>query len=126
LDALDECRDDRSTSIILSSLSRHIADLSPLKILITSRPEQNITSAFRQLRPLSRPLILHEIELGIVQQDIELFLTSSLSEIGEAYYLSGSWPLEIDIRALAELTNGLFIFAATSVNFIQDRNYSSP
>jgi hypothetical protein len=129
LDALDECKDNRITSIILSSLSRHVAELSPLKFLITSRPEQNITSAFKlssQLIPLSHPLFLHEIELGIVQQDIERYLTSSFSRIRELYYLDSSWPSTSDTRALAELSNGLFIFAATSINFIQDRNYSSP
>src|SRR5882762_2101626 len=85
LDALDECKDDRITSIILSSLSRHITELSPLKFLITSRPEQNIVSAFKSspLTAASRPLILHEIQLPVVQHDIELYLTSSLSRIRE-------------------------------------------
>jgi hypothetical protein len=128
-DALDECKDDRATSIILSSLSRHVTELSPLKFLITSRPEQNITSVFKrssQFSPLARPLILHEIGLGIVQQDIENYLTSSLSQIREEYYLENSWPSASDTHSLAVLSNGLFIFAATSVNFIRDRNYSSP
>jgi hypothetical protein len=129
LDALDECKDDRLTSIILSSLSLHVTELSPLKFLITSRPEQNITSAFKsstQLSLVARPLILHEIELGIVQQDIEHYLTSSLSRIRDAYDLKSPWPSVSDTHALAVLCNGLFIFAATLVNFIQDRNYSSP
>jgi hypothetical protein len=127
-DALDECKDDRVTSIILSSLSRHVTELSPLKFLITSRPEQNITGAFKSspLTPASRPLILHEIELDIVQQDIERYLSSCLSQIREEYYLDNSWPSASNIRSLAALSNGLFIFAATSVNFIRDRNYSSP
>jgi hypothetical protein len=129
LDALDECKDDRITSIILSSLSRHVTELSPLKFLITSRPEQNITSAFKPsspLSPLSRPLKLHEIELGIVQQDIKHYLTFSLSQIREEYYLEDSWPSASDTHSLALLCDGLFIFAATSVNFIRDRNYSNP
>jgi hypothetical protein len=128
-DALDECKDDHVTSIILSTLFHHITELSPVKFLITSRPEQNITNAFRsltQLAPLARPLILHEIELCIVQQDIERYLTVSLSQIRDEYDLERSWPSASDIRALTVLSNGLFIFAATSVNFIQDRNYSSP
>jgi hypothetical protein len=94
-DALDECKDDRITSIILTSLSRRVTELSPLKFLITSRPEQNITSAFKppsRLSPLAQPLVLHEIELGIVQQDIERYLASSLSQIREEYYLENSWP----------------------------------
>jgi hypothetical protein len=129
LDALDECKDDRVTSIILSSLSRHVTELSPLKFLITSRPEQSITSAFKPSSPLSpqtRPLKLHEIELGIVQQDIEHYLTSCLSQIREEYYLEDSWPSASDTHSLTLLCGGLFIFAATSVNFIRDRNYSNP
>jgi hypothetical protein len=129
LDALDECKDDRISSIILSSLIRHITGLSPLKFLITSRPEQNIISAFKsstQLSLLARPLILHEIELDVVHHDIECYLTSSLTQIREAYSLDSSWPSASDIHALAELSHGLFIFAATSVGFIRDRNYSSP
>jgi hypothetical protein len=128
LDALDECKDSSATSIILSSLTRHIDQLSLLKILITSRPEQNITSAFRSrhLGAAAQRIILHEIDLGTVQQDIKCYLTSNLSRIRESYRLESSWPLDADIQALAALSCGLFIFAATSINFIQDRNYSSP
>ena len=128
LDALDECKDDGFTSIIMSSLSRYITELSPIKFLVTSRPEQNITTAFKSqiLGRASHRLVLHEVELGAVQHDIELYLTSKLSMIRESYGLERSWPSETDVRNLARLSNGLFIFASTSVNFIQDRNDSSP
>ena len=46
IDALDECKDTGTTSIILSSLSRRVLELSPLEILVTSRPEQSIVSVF--------------------------------------------------------------------------------
>lgn len=36
VDALDECHDGGATSIILSSIARHITALSPVKFLITS------------------------------------------------------------------------------------------
>jgi hypothetical protein len=80
LDALDECKDSGTTSVILSSLSRHVAELSPLKILLTSRPERNITQAFKpgELGPLTRRLILHEVALDVVQNDIEQYLTSTV------------------------------------------------
>ena len=128
LDALDECKDSGATSIILSSLSRYVAELSPLKILVTSRPEQNITKPFKgsQLNPTTQRLILHEIELGVVQNDIERFLASSLARIRDFYELRPWWPSEEAIHALALLSSGLFIFAATSVKFIDDRNYSDP
>jgi hypothetical protein len=68
IDALDECKDSGTTSIILSSLSRHVDELSPLKFLVTSRPEHHITTAFRsrELIPATQRLILHEVELDVV------------------------------------------------------------
>jgi len=39
LDAIDECKDENATSLILSSLSRYIGLLEPLKFLVTSRLE---------------------------------------------------------------------------------------
>ena len=130
IDALDECKDAGTTSIILSSLSRHVLELSPLKILVTSRPEQSIVSAFASrsghLSTASRRLVLHKLELGIVEQDIKVYLVSGLHHIADCYGLDSSWPSERDIQALATLSFGLFIFAATSIKFIEDRNDSDP
>jgi len=130
IDALDECKDESTTSIILSSLSRYVSEISPLKILVTSRPEQSITSVFTahlgDLNAASKRLVLHELELGVVQQDIKLYLSSGLRDIAEHYRFDSLWPSEDDIQALANLSFGLFIFAATSIKFIEDRNDSDP
>jgi NACHT domain len=128
LDALDECKDSEATSIILSSLSRHVGQLLPFKILVTSRPERQITTAFQSddLRPAAQRLVLHEIALGVVQHDIELYLAVNLNQTRRSYELRELWPSVEDIHALAQLSFGLFIFAATSVKFIEDRNYSNP
>jgi hypothetical protein len=130
IDALDECKDEGTTSIILSSLSHHVSEISPLKILVTSRPEPSITSVFvsrsGRLNAASQCLVLHELELGVVGQDIKLYLSSGLQDIAERYGLDISWPSEEDIQALATLCFGLFIFAATSIKFIEDRNDSDP
>ena len=120
LDALDECKDNGATSIILSSLSRYAMELSPIKILVTSRPEQNITTAFksRGLGSVSQRLVLHEVELGTVQHDIERYLASKLSLVGESYGLESSWPSEMDVRALARLSNdSLFLRRPQSISF---------
>jgi hypothetical protein len=130
IDALDECKDEGTTSIILSSLSRYVSEISPLKILVTSRPEQSITSVFASrsghLNAASQRLVLHELELGVVRQDIKLYLSSALRDIAERHRLDSSWPEEEDIQALATLSSGLFIFAATSIKFVEDRNDSDP
>lgn len=118
IDALDECGDDSETHAVLACLSKQVSRLTGLRVLITSRPEQNITSAFssRELGARIR-LNLHEVGLATVTQDITHFLTESLTVSGVSAR---------DIEALSEGSGGLFIFAATSVRFIMDRKIYSP
>jgi hypothetical protein len=128
VDALDECRGNGTPSFILSSLARYVSELSPLKFLVTSRPENHITTAFRdrKLSASARRLILHEVHLDVVQDDITSYLLSRLSSIRDAYDIQYDWPKMEDVRKLARLSHGLFIFAATSVKFIEDGNYCDP
>ncbi|KAF8841673.1 hypothetical protein BDN67DRAFT_949309, partial [Paxillus ammoniavirescens] len=44
VDALDGCRDDEATSVIITSLARYIQEPEPLKFLVTSRPVHNIVA----------------------------------------------------------------------------------
>ena len=128
LDALEECKDNGTISIVLSSLSRYITELSPIRFLVTSRPETHITTAFKssELNPATRRLILHEIDLGIVKTDLELYLSEKLAVTRVLYELDSAWPSTEDVIALAQKASGLFIFAATSVKFIEDRMYDDP
>jgi NACHT domain len=129
LDALDECKESGITSLILSSLSRHVDKISSLCFLVTSRPESHITTAFKcnPLNSVTQKLILHEVQLDIVQNDIQNYLSSRFTLTRLAYHgLEETWPNQADIQALAQLSAGLFIFAATSVRFIEDPNYSNP
>ena len=129
LDALDECKETGITSLILSSLSQHVDKISPLCFLVTSRPENHITTAFKSnpLDSVTQKLILHEVQLDIVQNDIQNYLSSRLALTRLAYDgLGETWPSQEDLQVLAQLSCGLFIFAATSVRFIEDPNYSNP
>ena len=128
IDALDECQDGGATSIILSSLAQHITALSPVKFLITSRPESHIISGFKlgRLNQTTQRHILHHVEQQVVEKDILLYLHSSLQKTKQLYGLDANWPSVTDIKALVHLSSGLFIFAATAVKFIQDRYYNDP
>ncbi|KAJ7145668.1 hypothetical protein C8R44DRAFT_845105 [Mycena epipterygia] len=128
LDALDECKDTQTTSTILSALSLHIAELSPVKFFITSRPEHHIRMGFRSpsLHPSTQQLVLHQVELGVVEQDIEHYLSSRLSLTKSLYEIKDSWPSPEDVHTLVRLSAGLFIFAATSIKFIEDAAYCNP
>jgi len=127
IDALDECKDDHTTSMVLSSLAHHIGDLSPIKFLITSRPEQNIVGGFElaNLNAVTQRLILHEVNSDVVEKDIHNYLVYHLNRIQKAYGLL-SWPAKEDVQLLTHLSAGLFLFAAVAAKFIEHPNYSNP
>ena len=128
IDALDECQNGGATTTILSSLAQHIRNLSPIKFLITSRPETHIVDDFElsKLDQTTQRYILHHIEPRVVEADIQLYLRSSLNMTKQIYRLDSSWPPVKEMDALVKLSSGLFIFAATAAKFIHDRHYNDP
>ena len=128
IDALDECKDNDTTSEILDVLASHVKELSQIYFLLTSRPEKEITFQFKSstLQKKTREFVLHEVPLDIVQDDIESYITAKLSETRKKYNLKESWPSKIDVQTLSRLSSGLFIFAATCIKFIEDRNTDDP
>ena len=120
IDALDECKDDNATSTILASLSQYIDKLFPLQFLITSRPIHKITRGFQNphLSCATRPLILHQVDLDVIESDIQYYLEQHFDEIKDQYYIPAPWPSSADIETLTHMSSGLFIFAATAVRFI--------
>ncbi|KAJ7926277.1 hypothetical protein B0H13DRAFT_2313603 [Mycena leptocephala] len=128
LDALDECKDPATISTILSALSRYIEELAPIRFLVTSRPENHINVAFtsERLQPNTRKFILHQVKLRVVEQDIRHYLSMKLAETRRIYQIQELWPTAESLDLLARLSSGLFIFAATSIKYIEDRSYSNP
>jgi NACHT domain len=127
IDALDECKDENATSTILTALSVFTSRSSPLKFFITSRPVANVQQGFRVtgLMNDTNALVLHSIPNDISRKDIQVYLDGRLSLVARLFELE-SWPSSEILAQLVELSNGLFIFAATVVNFIEDRNASDP
>ncbi|KZP14461.1 WD40 repeat-like protein [Athelia psychrophila] len=128
IDALDECKDDSTISVILAALSRHVENIAPLKIFLTSRPERNINLGFSDsiLHGTTRRFILHEIRLSTVEADIKTCIVAQLEIVRREYGIDQSWPFNVEVDSLSALSCGLFIFAATAIKFIQDRNYDDP
>ncbi|KIJ18101.1 hypothetical protein PAXINDRAFT_97605 [Paxillus involutus ATCC 200175] len=122
VDALDECRDDEATSVIIASLARYIQELEPLKFLITSRPVHNIVGGFHatDLVTATQKLVLHEIPAEFTERDIRVYLGEKLAAVAKAYLIPRPWPSPSATTALVQKADGLFIFAATAVKFIGD------
>ncbi|KAI0084568.1 WD40-repeat-containing domain protein [Irpex rosettiformis] len=131
VDALDECRDPNSTSIILDLFASSIVRVPLIKIFITGRPEPHILSGFclPQLVPITDVMILHEIDDMAVNADIRLFLQDKLSKIAEdrrrnyGTSIPSNWPSDSALDALTKKTAGLFIFASTVVKVIENTYY---
>ncbi|EKM52776.1 uncharacterized protein PHACADRAFT_53817, partial [Phanerochaete carnosa HHB-10118-sp] len=128
IDALDECKDDQATSLIVRALSEHVSDLTPLKIFLTSRPVPNITHGFRStgLLNATQHIILHEVPPDTTERDIGIFLQKKMADVRERYSLDRSWPSAEQAARLVELSSRLFIYAATVIRFIEDANASDP
>ena len=126
VDALDECKDNESTSTILEVLSQHMLKLPFLKFFITSRPESHLRVGFRQqpVRLLTHIFLLHNIEYDVVQNDIRVFLNFRLKNIAanrSDISLPSPWPPEDSVEALLEQCDALFIYAFTACVFIESR-----
>ncbi|KAJ6552433.1 hypothetical protein DFH09DRAFT_1085916 [Mycena vulgaris] len=128
LDALDECKDIATTSTILSALSNYIGELSPLIFLVTSRSENHIQVGLNldSLQVNTHQLILRQVTLDVVEQDIKHYLSLKLVKTRRTYKIRDPWPAVGSIEVLAKLSSGLFIFAATSIKYIEDPSHRDP
>ena len=124
IDALDECSDQSDVSDLLAII-RQYSPILPLKFFITSRPERQVQSFFRQegASPRYTKFILHEIEKDIVSADIGIYAREELAVIakrrmpvaGKAF---SGWPPEDRLNTLVHLSGTLFIYAATACKYV--------
>jgi len=127
LDALDECKEDSATSMILIALSIFSGRMCPVKFFITSRPVSKVVEGFRDtgLMKDTSALVLHSIPSDISEKDIRIYLSQRLSRTARSCGLK-SWPSVEEMVQLVEQSSGLFIFAATVANFVENRKASNP
>jgi hypothetical protein len=133
VDALDEAFsnfDGRPGGDLLLILGRQLLRLDGrVKLFITSRNENPIQQMLNQLTASSREVVkLHDLDYTMVQDDIATYLTHSLTDIRNKRLApkSTEWPSTEAVRRLVELSGVLFVYAATAVRFIDNRNYCPP
>ncbi|KAF7977235.1 hypothetical protein HWV62_4337 [Athelia sp. TMB] len=125
VDALDECNDREDMSEFILILAKVLSEQPlPVKWFLTSRGEEHIHRAFsnKTVAPSVNPVQLENFN---AQEDIEKFLRTRFDQIMEERPrlfrdITTPWPSFSDFQALADKSNGLFIFAATLVNFVTD------
>ena len=124
IDALDECEQEEDIRTILQLLAR-LKDIKSvsIKVFLTSRPEFDIRSSFKQLSERTyQDLILHEASELTIKKDIALFLKDQFMKMRRAQSeLSPDWPSEDQIQVLTQMAIPLFIFAATVCRYVGDK-----
>jgi len=114
IDALDECGDDQSRSILLKVLTEAAAHTSWLKIIITSRPEVDIEDFFKALTRSSH--ISYDLATDQeASDDLRSFAQSEFKLVAKKWHLPSPWPEESLFNRAISQANGLFIFIRTVV-----------
>ncbi|KAK7676695.1 hypothetical protein QCA50_020327 [Cerrena zonata] len=120
LDALDEYGDINSRRSLLSLIADEFTQLpNTFRILITSRPELDIYNMFSG-DPEIASISLNEIEDTI--PEIRLYLASELAHMRKAKGMSDDWPEEYYLDRVANMSEGLFIWASTLSKFLLGTN----
>ena len=123
IDGLDECIDRREQKDILMTISKIIQESQlPIILLISSRPEHDITGVFSSshLRNISTCIDLDEQFSPM--NDIKLYLCHEFNDIKTNHpfrrFLPHGWPFDDDVKKLVRKSSGQFIYAATVVNYV--------
>lgn len=120
LDALDECGTAQQRAQLLQVLGSQLCGLPPMfRVLITSRPSEDIVVAFeRQGTIVDHPLV---VSLKASQDDILAFFTYELGKI-QMKKKWQTWPGSDTIQTLVTQSCGLFVWASTTVRFLDSSN----
>lgn len=122
IDALDECGTVHTRPRLVSHLLK-LSNLAPwLKVVVTSRPNNELASEFgKQADKVLRRDLFQE-DLASVTQDITLFIRDCLMQLpndDEALHGRG-WLHDETAKRLATRANGLFIWARTACSMIRN------
>ncbi|KAG8796691.1 hypothetical protein FRC12_005785 [Ceratobasidium sp. 428] len=114
VDALDETTHDESRAALLTYLRSMCRLASWLKIIVTSRPDGDMTNAFGQT---DESVSSRNLVDDSATDDIYVFVQRRLAAIAASRSRS-EWPND-KVKGLADRASGLFIWAETACKFIE-------
>ena len=119
IDGLDELVDDTLQSSIISAVEHWTQEIPNVKFLMISRPKPHVLDSFHLplLNGLASTITLHNIEPGLINNDIWLFLKHELSELATWNKLD-KWPTAMQLDLLCDRADGLFVYAVATVKFL--------
>jgi hypothetical protein len=125
IDGLDECTNRQIHRHLLEVLSEAVRS-HHLKVLIASRPETEILSAFNALTEVSTRLALDATEFKS-DDDISFLLKSTFQKIKVTHphksFIPESWPSDDILDALVQKSSGKFIYPSTVTKYISSERH---
>ncbi|KAJ3573780.1 hypothetical protein NP233_g2211 [Leucocoprinus birnbaumii] len=125
LDGLDECDGE----VIQCEFIRLINELVrvkkdfPLLWVIVSRQEAHLQHTFTRIVDSDRIELVIDDEC---RDDVDRYLRDGFFDLQRQYYLDSSWPCKEQFDAVSKGGDGHFVFAATALGFIGDKEYANP
>ena len=114
IDALDECGSGQNRPVLLKFLTQAASHAPWLKVIVTSRPEDDIQHFFNPLprSSCSRFDLATDREAGA---DLRTFSRSQFDLVAKTWCLPTPWPEQPLFDGVISRANGLFIFIKTLV-----------
>jgi len=124
IDGLDECEGHDFQRLILKAVSAAVfKEHIPLRFLIASRPEPQISETFR-----TQPLAGYHYPITLVddyqtREELRQFLRSGFDGMCQrradpVSTVEQPWPSEMDLSVLAYRASGQFLYASTVLRFV--------
>ncbi|KAJ7678009.1 hypothetical protein DFH06DRAFT_564570 [Mycena polygramma] len=125
IDGLDECKGQHIQQQILLSLGMAVREQNfPLRILVASRPEPHIQEVVQgALNNIHRPLNINQSF-----EAVQTYLVDEFARIHREHWetmaiVPEPWPSASIIQQLTDNSSGYFVYAATIIRFIDDRDF---
>ena len=120
LDALDECGTPETRKRLLAVLSSRLTKLPrTFRLLVASRDEPDIRAALARPGVVTRDVWIDD---KLTASDISQLFRQRLSSNASAFAAHGlpaDWPGDFVRQRLVTLSGGLFIWASTTIRFIE-------
>ena len=121
VDALDECGNESQIKAIISLMAQaRVISTVSLRLVVTSRPEPVIKDAFRIVSVGCHSLMLDNVRPVDIDGDLHVFIQDRFADLRRKRSLRVDWPGTDVIARAVKQAAGLFIFASTLCNLIEE------
>jgi hypothetical protein len=123
VDGFDECRDQKQRERLLHLLHALVTPPHSFRVIMASRPEYDIRTAFNRapLKSITKILRLEEYE---VSGEIYQYLSDEFTRIREDHpakqSIPSDWPGEATLHALTDKSSGIWAYPSTVIKYVDN------